>query len=309
MSTSDAPSSRILVVDDDADIRALLVELLSNCGYQVADAADGPAALARLEADDIDLMLLDLNLPGMTGYDVLRELNARGHAAEIAVICLSALSTTRDKVAGLELGAVDYVTKPFVVPELLARVAGALRAKATLDKLRSRSVELEQLSFTDPLTGLGNRRHFEERLHQEIARARREGGVLSCLMVDLDHFKRINDRYGHPAGDAVLREVARALRTGVRAFDTVARYGGEEFVLLLPGARQEGALSAAEALRQTIAGLRIRVEGLAEPISVTASIGVASFNGRHEGEPRLLEGADQAVYRAKRDGRNRVVGA
>src|SRR5581483_4714513 len=166
----------------------------------------------------------DLNLPGMTGYDVLRELNARGHAAEIAVICLSALSTTRDKVAGLELGAVDYVTKPFVVPELLARVAGALRAKATLDKLRSRSVELEQLSFTDPLTGLGNRRHFEERLHQEIARARREGGVLS--------------------------EVARALRTGVRAFDTVARYGGEEFVLLLPGARQEGALSAAEALRQ-----------------------------------------------------------
>jgi diguanylate cyclase (GGDEF)-like protein len=304
-----SPDPRILVVDDDPEVRHLLVETLSQRHYQVLEARSGHEALAILAArDDVDLMLLDLNLPGKNGYDVLRELKASAHAPDLPVIFLSAQATVRSKVQGLELGAVDYVGKPFELAELVARVAGALRAKATLDRLRSRSYEFERLSFTDPLTGLFNRRYLENRLQQEVSRARRDRSWLSCLMLDVDHFKAVNDRYGHPAGDAVLQGVARALQAGVRNFDTVTRYGGEEFAVILPGADLEGACVAAEGLRQAVGGLRIGVDGVPNSVAVTISVGVASFHGAAVGEPALVERSDAALLEAKRAGRNRVVG-
>ena len=306
----EGPRPRILVVDDDPEVRHLLVETLTRCDYQVQESVSGQDALAMLsERDDFDLVLLDQNLPGKSGYDVLRELKAAARTPDLPVIFLSAQADARNKVRGLELGAVDFVSKPFDLDELVARVAGALRAKATLDRLRSRSHEFERLSVTDPLTGLFNRRYLESRLEQEVSRAQRDASWLSCLMLDVDHFKQVNDRYGHPAGDAVLRELARTLQAGVRNFDTVARYGGEEFAVILPGADLKGACVAAEGLRQAVGALRIRVDGLPRPIAVTISVGVASFHGAALGAPGLVERADAALLEAKRAGRNRVVGA
>src|SRR4051812_15298404 len=196
----EAPA-RNLVVDDDADIRRLLTAMLRRSGYEPLGAATGADALDTLEREaEVDLVLLDLNLPGMNGYDVLRQIKQLGPHAEVPVIFVSAQGTSQDKITGLELGAVDYVTKPFDMPELLARIRGALRAKALLDRLRHGRDEFEQLSLTDPLTGLHNRRFLEDRLAQETARARRERAWLGCLMVDIDRFKSVNDRFGHSVG-------------------------------------------------------------------------------------------------------------
>jgi two-component system cell cycle response regulator len=306
----EAAPPRILVVDDDPEIRYVLTETLERRDYDVLSTGTGPEALAVLaERDDIDLVLLDLNLPDMNGYDVLRWLKTASRHPDVPVIFLSAQDDVDKKVQGLELGAVDYVGKPFELAELTARVAGALRAKHTLDRLRSRSREFERLAITDPLTGLFNRRYLETRLAQEVSRARRDASWLSCLMLDVDRFKVVNDRYGHPAGDAVLAEVARALQAGVRNFDTVARYGGEEFAVILPLADLQGACIAAEGLRQAVAALRIAVEGQPHPLAVTVSIGAASVHGSVGGNPDLLEQADAALLEAKRTGRNRVVAA
>lgn len=302
-------AGRILIVDDDSDIRYLLRTLLGSRRYTVLEAESGPEALEKLNSEPVDLVLLDLNIPGLTGYDVLRQIKATERIRDVPVIFLSARTSAEDKVQGLELGAVDYVSKPFNIQELLVRVAGALRVKATLDRLMSRSTEFERLSFTDPLTGLYNRRYLEERLDPEIARSQREATWVGCLMVDIDHFKSVNDRFGHPAGDTVLASVARVLTACVRSFDLVARYGGEEFVIVLPGTNLNGALVAGEKLRAAVASLRIGLEGHPEPISVTVSVGAATYGGGGEEPPELIERADEALLEAKRGGRNRVVGA
>jgi two-component system cell cycle response regulator len=218
------------------------------------------------------------------------------------VIFLTARAETQDRVVGLDAGAVDYIVKPFSGAELRARVRAALRTKVASDRLMVEAV-------TDPLTGLRNRNHLGPRITELVAAARRGGRPLACLMVDLDHFKAVNDTYGHSAGDAVLIETARRLDDTRRSSDVLIRYGGEEFLLLLPETDHEGAAVLAEKLRRALASSPVRYAspaGQTIEISIRASVGVSSLDDGMYDAALLVAAADEALYRAKSTGRNRV---
>ena len=306
---------RILVVDDDSDIRNLLVRLLRSGGYDVSDAPDGHEALRRLTEAPVhalpDLLLMDVTMPGMDGVATCVALQALGLGSHTPpVIFLSALGAPQERVDGLEAGAVDYIVKPFVPEEVRARVRAALRGKAMRDALAFQAA-------TDPLTGLANRRQLDQRLGEAFALARRHNRPLACLMVDVDHFKRVNDTHGHGAGDSVLIEVAARLRAQCRAVDTAARYGGEEFTVLLPETGSPGALILAERIRAAVANepFSIALPGsgvephAAEPncIQIRISIGVAVLTPEMASPEALTAAADTALYAAKQGGRDRVV--
>ncbi len=306
---------RILIVDDDSDIRNLLVRLLRSGGYDVSDAPDGHEALRRLIEAPVnalpDLVLMDVTMPGMDGVATCLALQSLGLGTHTPpVIFLSALGASQDRVDGLEAGAVDYIVKPFVPEEVRARVRAALRGKALRDALAFQAA-------TDPLTGLANRRQLDQRLSEAFALARRHSRPLACLMVDVDHFKRVNDTYGHGAGDIVLTEVAARLRAQCRAVDTAARYGGEEFTVLLPETDAPGALILAERIRAAIAvdPITIALPGsggashAAEPtcIQIRISAGVAVLTPEMASPEALTAAADTALYAAKQCARDRVV--
>jgi diguanylate cyclase (GGDEF)-like protein len=292
---------RVLVAEDDRVLQDLVAELLSEAGYDVATASDGDEALQLARELAPDLVLLDVTMPLLDGYTVCRELRASGPTAP-QVIFLTAHGAVEDRVAGLDLGAVDYLVKPFNPPELEARVRAALRTKAALDALAADAT-------TDPLTGLLNRRQLEARAAAAIHLARRHRRPLSCLLLDIDHFKEVNDRYGHLAGDAVLREVARRLRESIRRSDVVARFGGEEFLLLLPETECGGALLAAERIRRYLAAAPVALPPPRPALFVTASIGVAGWSPDLPDAAALFEAADRALYQAKGSGRDRVAPA
>ena len=305
-----ASQAKILVVEDDRDVRQALVEVLEARGYETLEAANGCDAQAILDgAHELDLVLLDMHIPGPDGYEILRYLGSRQASREVPVICISAHSRVEDTVAGLKLGAADFIAKPFDFQELVARIGRTLRVKRTLDRLSRAKNQAEHLALTDSLTGLPNRRALEERLAQEIERARRYGHQLGCLMMDLDRFKSINDRLGHAAGDAFLRKVAQALKGGLRSFDFVARHGGDEFVAVLPGADLDGTRAAAEGLRELVSALEVPIDSAASAVlSPTVSVGVASYSSAaDESGDASIERADAALLRAKRSGRNRIV--
>ncbi len=302
--------SRVLVVDDDRDVREALAEVLESNGYEVVTAKNGDEALATLDRDEsIELVLLDINLPEPDGFDILRRLKAYDRRRDIPVICLSARTAVEDRVAGLKLGAADYLAKPFDVQELFARMARPLRVKHVLERLDRAKTQAEHLSLTDPLTGLPNRRDLERRLGEELDRAERASESLGCLMVDVDRFKEVNDRFGHAAGDAVLAEVARALEASLRSFDVVARYGGDEFVALLPGATLEATRHVAEALCDVISTLAVSI-GREHTLRLSISVGAVSREPDSlEDAALVLSRADAALLEAKRTGRNRAVAA
>jgi two-component system, cell cycle response regulator len=294
-------AERILVVDDEPDIRRLLARLLKSGGYHVTAAPDGPTALALAAELDPDLVLLDVSMPGMDGYAVCRALQQRERVP--AVIFVSAYGTTRDRVEGLEAGAVDYVVKPFDPVEVRARARAALRTQAVRDALALQA-------STDPLTGLANRRQLDLRLAEAFDLAHRHGRPLACLMLDVDHFKRVNDTYGHAAGDAVLREVAARARAECRAVDTVARFGGEELTVLLPETDAEGARTVAERMRAAVAATPVpawATDGALVAIPVRISIGIAALGPHTPTAEALRATADGALYQAKQTGRDRVV--
>jgi two-component system cell cycle response regulator len=293
----------ILIAEDSRVMRAILREPLRGHGYRVLEAADGEQALACCVRERPDVVLLDVEMPVMDGHQVLARIKQQPELADVPVVFLTARATTEDVVQGLRLGAHDYLRKPFEASELLARVSAALRVKSLQDELRRRNLELDQMSRTDALTGLHNRRHLEERLGEFVSLARRHGEDLAAAMIDLDHFKRVNDTAGHPAGDAVLRVTAERLRDILRAEDVLGRRGGVEFLALLPRTDTAGAQLAAERMRQAVAGQPIPLpEG---EIRVTASIGVAT--GVDHGAAGLVQRADGALYEAKAAGRDRVV--
>lgn len=301
-------STRVLVVDDDAEVRDALADVLVANGYEAVKARNGDEALAILDRDErIELVLLDVNMPEPDGFDILRRLKTTDRRREVPVICLSARTAVEDKIAGLKLGAADYLAKPFDVQELFARMARPLRVKRILERLDRAKTAAEHLSLTDPVTGLPNRRDLELRLREEIDRADRATGPLGCLMVDVDHFKRVNDEFGHSAGDAVLGEIATALQASLRSFDVVARFAGDEFVVLLPGATLEGARQVAEALCDVVSTLSIPL-GSEHTVRLSISVGAVSHDpGANEDAHALLDRADAALLVAKRTGRNRVV--
>lgn len=299
--------TRVLVVDDDREVREALAEVLDSNGYEVITAKNGEEALALLYRDEtIELVLLDMSMPEPDGFDILRRLKTHDRRRDVPVICLSARSAVEDKVAGLKLGAADYLAKPFDVRELFARMARPLRVKRVLERLDHAKAVAEHLSLTDPLTGLRNRRDLERRLNEELARSARSNEPLGCLMIDVDRFKEVNDHFGHAAGDAVLTEVACALEASLRSFDVVARYGGDEFVALLPGAALEGARHVAQALCDVISTLAVPIGPHSLRLSI--SIGAVSHDpDSNEDSAALLERADCALLEAKRRGRNRVI--
>lgn len=297
---SDLLQPTVLVVDDDRVNRTLLAELLHpEC--RVILAKDGVSALARLDEDmDIDLVLLDVSMPHMDGYEVLRRLRADARSAHIAVIFITASADAADEERGLSLGALDYLSKPIQPMIVRARVRNHL-------KLVTQRKELERLAERDSLTGIANRRRFDQAFELAWRRAARTDEVLGLAIVDVDHFKQYNDRYGHGAGDEALREIAQCLANATRRpYDLAARYGGEEFVLLLPGAVElEQRL---DELRNEVAALRLEHATSPTAAFVTVSGGGVVARVRGEFRPALLfDQADTLLYQAKHQGRNRVL--
>jgi diguanylate cyclase (GGDEF)-like protein len=323
----------ILLVDDEpANIRHVREGLASH-GYRFREANDGTEALRSLREVRPDLIIMDVEMPRLGGVEVCRIIKANGGEGGfgfIPVILVTARQAA-GKVEGLELGADDYLVKPFDMLELSARVKSMLRLKALQDAVVEKNRELDHknreldrankelaqkreellaLTRTDALTGLHNRRYFEERLAEEFARSSRYRSPLSLVMMDIDHFKRLNDTYGHPFGDEVLRQVAQTIRGKLREVDFVARYGGEEMIALLPETGPKDALGACERVREAIATLQLEhraQDGTRKPVQVTASLGVANMPSKSLlTVDELLRAADTCLYEAKGAGRNCV---
>jgi two-component system, cell cycle response regulator len=296
----------VLIADDDTVSRRMLARMLQTAGYEVVAARDGDEAWQILEREDAPrLAILDWMMPGMTGPDLCRKLRERKREPYTYVLLLTARTDKQDVVEGMDAGADDYVTKPFEARELQVRLrAGRRILDLQADLVKAREALRDQATH-DPLTGLWNRYALLEALEREHSRAAREGTPLAVIMLDLDYFKRVNDTYGHLAGDAVLREAAGRMQAVVRSYDLVGRFGGEEFLIVLPGTSGANAAQLAERLRAALAQDPVRQELLRIP--VTASFGVGAIGMAPGGDAQtLIRLADEALYRAKEKGRNRV---
>src|SRR5687768_14016422 len=274
-----APTStawRILLVDDEPTQRLIMARLLKRAGYEVETAGNGREALAKLEAGDFQLMITDWEMPEMDGIALCSAVRALQNKAYVYIILLTARDAIEHVVTGLQAGADDYLTKPVIEPELMARLNTGKRIVTLERSLRMANEENRRLSITDPLTGAYNRRYLMEQLPREIDRSARYGRELAVIMCDVDHFKRINDTHGHLVGDEVLKWFVGRLQEHVRSADWVARYGGEEFVVVLPETNVRNAAVAAENLRQRIADGRCTLPGVAD-LEVTASFGVSGW--------------------------------
>ncbi|MEO5903226.1 MAG: diguanylate cyclase [Gemmatimonadaceae bacterium] len=304
---------KILVVDDHEDNVEVLRARLESRGYDVEGAMSGQEALDTVSRWRPDLVLLDVMMPDMDGLEVVRRLKADPQLPFIPVIMQTALDSTERMVAGLEAGADDYVTKPINFAELEARVRSLLRIKKLQQDLAEREKELSEMndkllaiSLTDGLTGVDNRRSLEMRLHEMFEHSLRLHEPISVVMCDIDHFKKVNDTYGHAAGDAVLKQFAEILKEEAREIDRVGRYGGEEFLLLLPGTVLDAAVTFSERLRQRVDAHTFSYEG--GTLRKTVSFGVASWpHPKIKAREAMLKAADDALYVAKESGRNRVV--
>ena len=296
---------RVLIAEDDFTSRSILTAILKKWGHDPIVTEDGTAAWDALQqADAPKLVLLDWNMPGMDGLEVCRRLRENDSTNPPYVILLTGRGEKGDIVRGLGTGANDYVAKPYDNEELQARIGVGQRMLELQASLLEARDALEHLAMHDPLTGVFNRRAILDRLRAELSRAKREGGRLSVGMCDLDHFKKINDTYGHQAGDDVLVAFTRCVQANLRDYDCVGRYGGEEFIVIAPGSNGQGCVDLYERLRAQVASAGIKTK--AETISVTVSIGVASGTGQIAMDT-LIAAADAALYQAKADGRNRVV--
>lgn len=298
--------SKILIIDDSRLITQFGKSILTGKGHEVLTADSGELGLEMALRDQPDLVLLDVILPGMDGYQICRKLKTTAQSQDIPVIMLTSKAEPADKIKGLELGAVDYVTKPFDAGELIARVNTHLRMKELYEALQEKNRQLQEMVNRDGLTDLFNHRFFHEHLTREMDRVLRYGGVISCVIIDIDFFKKVNDTYGHQAGDLILKDVAGILQKGIRDSDLAARYGGEEFALILLQTEPQTAILISERIRSQIAA---RPFLSVEPtLHITASFGIASFPSPGiQAERDLVEAADQALYQAKKGGRNRVV--
>ena len=292
----------VLVVDDSLESLRLLRTVLVEAGYDVRPTPSGAMALRAARALPPDLVLLDVNMPEMSGFEVCRTLKGSPETADVPVIFLTGLADAQEVLTAFEMGAADYVTKPFEKRILLARVQAHIQ-------LRQKTQQLQLLAETDPLSALANRRRFDAFLAAELRRARRDAKPVSLLIADVDHFKRYNDHYGHVQGDDVIRKVAQVFAdSGRRTSDLPARYGGEEFALVLGGTDGEAAHRVAVDLCQSVAALGIPHEGSPVGPVVTISVGCLTVVPDEATTPvAVVARADELLYEAKRQGRNRVV--
>jgi len=296
----DASRQTILIIDDTPiNIRVLSELFEQEC--EILFATNGEDGLRLAHSSRPDLILLDIMMPKMDGYEVCRRLKSDPLTEDIPVVFVTALGEEKDEAKGLELGAIDYIIKPITPLIVKARIHNHLELKRHRDLLTA-------MATIDGLTGIANRRRFDEVLHQEWHRAQRSAAPLAVLMIDIDHFKRYNDKYGHLAGDDCLKEVACAM-TGVvkRPGDLLARYGGEEFACILSETDAEGALVVAEQILKAVSGLKIEHSESPTAPFVTVSIGFcATWPDTGHTRQQLTDCADQNLYRAKNTGRNRV---
>lgn len=306
--------SKILVVDDIPLNRKLQKTYLESVGYQVIIAQDGVEALQRIGEESPDLILLDIMMPNMNGFQVCRRLKGSENTRFVPIILVTALNEIEDKVKGIEAGADDFISKPFNKLELLARVKSLLRIKHLHDELELKIKELEiaqskllQLAITDGLTELYNYRYFKDQLSQEITRAKRHNTYVSIAMIDIDYFKHYNDTHGHPAGDLVLKIIAQLLRNNIRKIDVAARYGGEEFALILTETDKQAAGFVANKIKNLVEQQKFNYEETQPKGKLTISMGVSTFPHDALTPDDLVKIADQRLYRAKKAGRNRVM--
>jgi diguanylate cyclase (GGDEF)-like protein len=298
---------KILVADDDDVSRRVLEAMLVKWGYEVVTASDGAEAWEVLQDSDApQLAILDWVMPNMDGPDVCKEVRAHPEIPYVYILLLTGRNLERDLIEGLEAGADDYLTKPFSAQELKVRLFSGKRILDFQAQLIAAREELRLLAIRDPLTGLFNRRYMEESLERELHRAARNNLPLGAIMIDLDHFKRFNDTWGHEAGDAVLRKVGCLLKEWSRGEDIACRYGGEEFTLILTGTSSEVTRLRAEQFRQAARGLEVPHAGRSLG-GITISAGVAAFPDHGFTAAEFLRAADQALYQAKAIGRDRVV--
>ncbi len=287
---------KVLMIDDSPDALAVAKARLAKEDLEIVCAGGGTAGLEAAHREKPDIILLDVDMPDMSGFEVCRVLKADAELCMIPVLFLSGAATPEDKVHGLDLGAVDYVAKPFDAFELRARVRAALRTKHLQDLLIEHA-------HIDPLTGLPNRRALMERMQCEWARIERHSGQVAFVMADLDHFKNVNDLYGHHVGDKLLQETARAIARECREIDLPARYGGEEFSIVVPDESAVDAYHLAERCRRKIAECCVVVRN--ESVKITASFGVSDSRSAASIED-MMRRADEALYWSKQSGRNRV---
>lgn len=288
--------SNILVVDDNPDKLRLIEAALSLAGYNVTTANDGVEALAAIESYQPDLVITDVMMPRMNGYELAQQIRANPATRFIPVIMQTAAGRrAEDLRRASEVGALGYITDLADLDLLLARTRTLLEFKAYLDVC-------EEAAFTDHLTGLANRRRFERQLEREVGRLRRFEHPFSLLMIDIDRFKNLNDTYGHDAGDDAIRRIGRVLREGTRGIDLAARIGGEEFAVILVETGKDGAFEVAERLRLAIKAIELPKAG-----QITASFGVAECPSDAQTAAGIVKAADVALYEAKRKGRDRVV--
>ncbi len=308
---ADVQPCTVLVVDDDELAREKLVALISDAGYDVRVAKSGAEALAVFDAEPCRIVLSDWEMPDMDGVALCRNIRSRQLPSYTFVLMHTVRHTKPDVVAGLTAGADDYVIKGAPPEELLARLAVGRRITGLEHSLRASSLENRRLAFTDPLTGAYNRRFLMKHLPREYERSRRHQHPLAVLVCDLDHFKLINDGYGHAAGDLVLQEVTRRLTDALRSSDWVVRAGGEEFVVVLPETDLDGAAVVAEKLRAEVAAQPVTSGELSVPVAI--SIGYSAVATDEELErfsfDELMRAADSRLHEAKMDGRNRCKGS
>lgn len=297
-----APQPEVVIVDDQPANLDLLAKLLSSHGYRVRAFPDAELAIASMQLALPDIVLLDIGLPGLDGYGACQRLRSDAATQDLPIIFLSARVDAEDIVHGFDVGGSDYVTKPIRERELLARIRVHVRVKQLQDRLR-------QQSATDSLTGLFNRRMLDETLETEWRRNHRQKSWLAAIIVDVDHFKLYNDRYGHQKGDLCLRAVSHAIAAAARrSGDFVARYGGEEFALILPNTDMLGARLVANRILESVRGLRLPHERSPTADVVTVSLGVVSLVPERDAKATaLIEVADQRLYLAKRRGRDCVI--
>lgn len=292
--------TKILIIDDHDEFRRMLHRMLTQAGDEVIETSSGKEALSILRSDDPPkIAILDWMMPEMDGMEVCQKIRKEINRSYTYVILLTAKETKEDILKGLAAGADDYIVKPFDTGELEARLRAGKRIIDLQDKL-------EMLATHDPLTEILNRGAIFDTFEKEHSRAQRKQKPMSVIMADIDYFKRVNDTYGHTAGDQVLCEVVRRMSGSLRPYDSIGRYGGEEFLVILPDCDRDGALQLAERLRESVCKEKVNI--LDKSIEITISIGVSELNSTDIKTPKkqLLVTVDEALYKAKSKGRNRV---
>jgi two-component system cell cycle response regulator len=303
--------ARVLLAEDNVTQASVMMDYLEDNGHEVIHVEDATSVFSAVEKHSPDVILLARHISGIDGIHICRSLKNNSETSGIPIIMLTNQSTTSDKVVGLRAGADDYIPEPCDEEELSAVINARLRTKTEWDDLKKTTRQLremltrvETLANVDPLTGLFNRRRFETVIDKEFKRAVRYNLPLSCMMLDIDHFKKVNDSFGHAVGDGVLRQTVNIIQSNIRDVDTVARWGGEEFIIMSPNTSKNNALVVADRIRKNMAGQSFQN---VDDRKITISIGIADIpDPGINTKEQLIDAADQALYGAKKSGRNRV---